>query len=128
LGLEAIRAEITLSDAIDPESQQAVKEETDYVRERQKLELRDYQQDIESRKQYAKHLFYLICVWLVAIFALLVLSGFKGWSFNFGKTPIVASFSLSDTVLLALIGSTTTTVIGLFGVVVNYLFPQRKQN
>ena len=35
------------------------------------------------------------------------------------------SFKLSDTVLATLIGSTTASVLGLFAIVANYLFPKR---
>jgi hypothetical protein len=34
-------------------------------------------------------------------------------------------FNLSDTVILAAIGGTTVNVLGIFVVVVNYLFPKR---
>lgn len=74
--------------------------------------------DIKGRKGYATKLFCLIVAWLIGIFIVLLLSGFGGVC---GHT-----FKLSDAVLLALIGSTTATVLGLFIVVVNYLFPQRK--
>ena len=36
-----------------------------------------------------------------------------------------ASFQLSDSVLIVILGTTTTNVLGIFYFVANYLFPKR---
>lgn len=115
-----------LSDNTGNGGQTAIEQEKTFLELMQDLQLEDYKQDIKARGKYADKLFSLIAWWLVAMLVIVMLTGFKGWSFNFSSFRLVASFALSDTVILALIGSTTTTVIGLFLVVVNYLFPQRK--
>ena len=70
-------------------------------------------QNIEERKKYAHRIYCMISVWLGGVFVILLLAGF-----NF------LSFRVSDSVLLAVIGSTTVNVLGLFYIVTNYLFPK----
>lgn len=70
-------------------------------------------QDIEERKKYANKIFWLISIWLICIYVIICLAGF-GKSYGF--------FIVNDSVLVSLITSTTATVIGLFVIVVNYLF------
>ncbi len=105
-----------VSNVPDPETRQ---EEDDLQQEHARAVLRGVTQDIDERKKYARRFFILACFWLVAITVLLVLQGFG--SFWFGLMP----FKLADTVLLAVIGSTTVNVLGILYVVVNYLFPKR---
>ncbi len=71
------------------------------------------EQDLTERKKYAGRIFWLIVGWIVAIFAVVGLQGFS----YFG-------FSISDNVLITLIGGTTINVLGIFIVVANYLFPK----
>jgi hypothetical protein len=73
------------------------------------------EQDIKERKKYAHRIFCLISAWLISIFILLIVDGL-------GK---YLGFSLTDAVMLAVIGSTTVNVLGIFYIVTHYLFPQR---
>ena len=72
------------------------------------------EQDLTERKKYAGRIFWLVVGWIVAIFAVVVLQGFSA------KTE----FSISDSVLMTLIGGTTINILGIFIVVANYLFPK----
>jgi hypothetical protein len=58
----------------------------------------------------------LVFIWLLGIVAFLLLDGFS---------PILLGhqFKLSDPVILALIGGTTVSVLGLFTIVATYFFP-----
>lgn len=105
-------------------------EERFFSSERKWTELEGLKQDIKARKRYARCIFRLIVWWLVAIFLLLLLQGFLSgnkievlWPppLNWWKTHI--GFRLADSVLLALIGGTTANVLGIFVLVVRYLFP-----
>jgi hypothetical protein len=78
-----------------------------------KVELR------KLRSGYALKLFVLLCGWVTAILILLICQGAGSF---FGTR----SFHLDDKVLIAAIGSTTVNVIGLFYVVVRYIFPEPK--
>lgn len=82
--------------------------------DRFRAEIEDLVQNREQRKAYASRLFWLIVVWLGTIGTIVLLHGFS-------HVP----FTLSGTVLTTLIGSTTVSVLGLFAIVANYLFPKR---
>jgi hypothetical protein len=73
---------------------------------------------LEARKTYANKIFCLICAWLTAAGGVLLLTGYH-W-----KT----GFTLSDKVLLMLIGGTTVNVLGIFTIVANFLFPKNGGN
>ena len=85
-----------------------------------------------ARKRYGNRAYWLVVGWLFAIFIILIFQGFLGngaeeWSLTIvgikstvKKSPI---FFLSDSVLIALIGGTTASVLGLLAFVMKYLFP-----
>jgi len=104
-----------VSDLPDPETLQ----EEELEKQHTKAIVQGLRQDIEERKKYARRFFILACCWLGAITGLLLLHGFG--SFWFGLMP----FKLPDSVLLAVIGSTTVNVLGILYVVANYLFPKK---
>jgi ABC-type Fe3+ transport system permease subunit len=92
-------------------------------------------EDIGARRTYAGRIFALICWWLVSILLVLVLNGFLSKSETKLQVSLfrlhwegVAHFELPTSVLVALIGGTTATVIGLFVIVANYFFPKRPPN
>jgi hypothetical protein len=94
--------------------------------------LSSLKQDRAERKSYANRIFILISAWLLGVFVILILSGFGRPSDNhfivYCKSSFVVfplTFSISDKVLMTLIGGTTATVLGLFAIVANYLFPKR---
>jgi hypothetical protein len=70
-------------------------------------------QDIDERKKYAGKIFKLICFWVGGMMVVICLSSWAG----------VTGFRTATPVLLALVGSTTATVLGLFYIVAHYLFP-----
>ena len=82
--------------------------------DRLKAEVDNLVQDREQRKTYGTRLYCLVVWWLSIIGLLVLLHGFS-W----------VPFTLSVTVLTTLIGSTTASVLGLFAIVANYLFPKR---
>jgi len=81
-------------------------------KERNEVELEELKQNLRERKKYAFWLFVALCFWLLAILGILVLQGFS-----------VCGFTLSEPVIIAALGTTTINVIGLFFVVVKYIFP-----
>jgi hypothetical protein len=68
------------------------------------------------RRRYAKRIYRMLRGWL--IFVAFVIIGT-------GSLERLQYFSLSDAVLATLIGGTSVTVVGLFAIVANYLFPKR---
>lgn len=101
------------------------KEQEEYLHQKEMhaLERQSVRQDIRERKKYANKIFWMISVWLVAVFLLLILCGVEHWRCCGNE---MFSFKLSDSVLLAIVGGTTANVLGLFIVVANYLFPNTK--
>ncbi|MGA2147987.1 MAG: hypothetical protein ABSH49_23825 [Bryobacteraceae bacterium] len=105
----------------EPDSN-TLKEKEDLEKVRYGAQTEGQKQDIKERKKYAQLFFYLSCAWLVAIVAILMLQGFGSQGFgSFWKTP----FKLSDSIVLAMIGSTTANVLGILYIVAKYLFPNR---
>lgn len=112
--LDAIHVgKVSVASSPDEKTQE---EQKDLEAESKKLDLEGKRQDIEARKSYANKIFTLVCGWLFAMILLVALSGFgtrSGW------------FQLSDSTLIALITTTTVSVLGLFTIVANYLFKAR---
>jgi len=97
------------------EDAQARLEREDLDRRRRKEEITSLVQDREQRLVIGRRLFRLVIVWLVFVSTTLVLVAIR-WPLN---------FILSDTVLVALLGTTTVSVVGLLATVALYLFPKR---
>lgn len=88
----------------------------DYDAEGKKLDNDSKRQNIEARKRYANRIFFLVSCWLACMLVVILLSGFGGYA---------KWFNLADSVLIALITTTTISVLGLFTIVVNYLFKSK---
>ena len=86
-------------------------EEADLEHQHKKTSILGLQQDIKERKTYAGRAFWLVVTWLFLIGIVIFLQGFK-----------ICGFDLSSGVLIALIGSTTSGVVGIFLIVTRYLF------
>ncbi|WP_280205425.1 hypothetical protein [Bacteroides fragilis] len=82
-------------------------------------ELENRRQDRAQRKVYADNLFTFLCFYMILVFFILYKSG-----------SLYNSFELSDSVIIALITTTTANIIGTFAFVVRYLFktPDDKNN
>lgn len=78
--------------------------------------LESLKQDRTQRKEFAGKIYGLICVWLIGLAILLLLRAWNAWGFY-----------LSDTVLIALITTTSANVIGLLAIVILYLFPRKQK-
>jgi len=90
-------------------------------------ELEGMTQDRGERKSYANKAFRLVCFWIFGVFCLLIVQGFlsRGLHFHLDCLEFTITFALPDSVLLAVVSGTTVSVIGIFLVVANYLFPRR---
>jgi len=73
--------------------------------------LNNYMDEAKQRRKYALRIFILTCIWVTSILGLVLLQGFS-WK----------GFHLSDSVLLAAIGTTTANIIGVFLIVTRYFF------
>jgi hypothetical protein len=103
---ENTRAEMGLYDAEDKR----------LTLDNKKIENEIRKQDMDERKAYSNKIYCLIASWLIYVGLIIFLEalGSKcGW------------FKLSDPVMIALITTSTASVIGLFAIVVNYLFKKK---
>lgn len=121
---EAFEA-LELDREIKVEAPDTEEQEVNYIELNKKLEeykrlqeeTAGIKQDREERKVYAGKTFNLLCVYMVCVGILLLMSGFS--------ESEKAKFHLSDPVLIAILGTTTTNILGIFYFVANYLFPKR---
>jgi len=122
-GLKAALAKIddsvtvpTVPDNPDVDVQNVLEgERRSYATELHDQHLAERKEAMGQRKIYAKRVFALVCLWIVAIFLLLVFQVF-GQAFTNHYHP------LGDGVLIALISSTTVNLIGTLIIVLNYIF------
>ena len=119
IGFENIAAPQGISDIPDkPTELETLSNEN----EKLEIENQGLKQDIAERKKYAHRIFCLISTWLASVLAIIILDGF-GTS-GIALPWIHLSFHLSEPVVLAIVGSTTLDVLGIFYIVTNYLFPK----
>lgn len=75
-----------------------------------KQEISDRIQDRNERKKYAYRTFIFLSVFTILVLTIVFLAGFK------------VNFELSDPVLIALITSSLASIVGIFILVMRYLF------
>jgi hypothetical protein len=110
----------------DVKSNAAEQEQEDLEKQRKQLENVSLEQDIKERKAYALKVYRLICVWLGVIAFPLFLQGCSETSIEVLGLSLQWRFSLSDQVLITLISGTTINILGIFIIVVKYLFHSNK--
>ncbi len=106
--------EITKEPPAEEPEAKARKEQADLANT--ELENTSKRQDIEARAEYAPKSFWLIILWLPAVYVVVLFQGFHYFGFH-----------LSDTAIGTLIGTTSVNVLGLFGIVARYLFSRSPQ-
>jgi len=85
--------------------------------ENRRIELRNDQlsQNRSEREKYAKKIYRIVISWLVCVGLFLFLQGFSNGTTKF--------FELPTSALITAMGTTTASVLGIFIIVTNYLFP-----
>lgn len=78
--------------------------------------LEKLKQDRDERKDYASMIFNFMCWYLFAVFFIIILNGIT-----------TNNFSVSENIILALLGTTAVEVIGTFGFVAKYLFEYKNK-
>lgn len=129
--LDKINLESSKNEPKQEERTEIKDDEIELIRKREKVktmtvankirneELENRRQDRAQRKVYADNLFTFLCFYMILVFFILYKSG-----------SLYNSFELSDSVIIALITTTTANIIGIFAFVVRYLFktPDDKNN
>ncbi|OUN97749.1 hypothetical protein [Bacteroides clarus] len=80
-----------------------------------KEELKGKIQDREQRKEFAIKIYHFLCFYLSSVLFLVILSA----------TPLI-KFELTEGIIITLLTTTTANIIGIFILVVKYLFATRK--
>jgi hypothetical protein len=89
--------------------------ETEHIK-RLRAKNKQRKQDRKERRKYAHRIFCLISSWLTCVLLMTMMDGFA-WN----------GFHLDRAVLITTIGTTTGSVLGVFLIVTNYLFPKSKK-
>ena len=100
---------------------------SDIKKEREALELLNFRQDINARREYANKLYLLIKWWLIGIGILIICQGVTLDVPFLSKDYFLISFSLSDQVLITILTGTTINVLGLFLVVARYFYKSNEE-
>ncbi len=129
--LDKINSESSKNEPKQEERTEIKDDEIELIRKREEVktmtvankirneELENRRQDRAQRKVYADNLFTFLCFYMILVFFILYKSG-----------SLYNSFELSDSVIIALITTTTANIIGIFAFAVRYLFktPDDKNN
>ncbi len=96
-------------------------------KEREKLKLLNFRQDINARREYANKLYLLIKWCLIGIGILIICQGVTLDVPFLSKDYFLISFSLPDQVLITILTGTTINVLGLFLVVARYFYKSNEE-
>jgi hypothetical protein len=89
------------------------------------MEVERLKQQIELREEYARKSFWLVVSWILGIFILLVMNGSDSTiPIVIGNSTYLFRVKISEPLMLALVGTTTLNIVGLFYFVMNNLFPK----
>ena len=102
------------------EEQEELEQERLHELEKQSLELQllkaqiqKFEDDNESRREFSRNIFTVTVIWMFLVLVVVIQCAAGKWH-------------LPDSVLIALITTTTANVIGIFIIVANYLFNRDK--
>jgi hypothetical protein len=107
-----LKADIETASEI-PDSNTKSERRSLYQDQYDKATLDNFLSNQEARKKYSYRIFLITSGWLISVVSILLLAGFK-------------KIVLSDSVLIALLGTTTVNVLGFFLIVIQYLFNKDK--
>jgi hypothetical protein len=96
-----------------PDTETQASENSTYKDKYDAITLLNFTQNVEARKRYSNRIFITTSGWLISVVCILIAVGL-GW------------LKLSDSILIALLGTTTINVLGFFVIVIQYLFNKDK--
>ncbi|MHB1949144.1 MAG: hypothetical protein ACYCQI_13635 [Gammaproteobacteria bacterium] len=89
---------------------------------RSKLSNQEYKDEIEFRNYLTRILLGLTTTWLIFIAVIIILQGLHNTIFFMPNSRYVFGFYLEPNVMIAILSTTTLTVLGLFLVVTKHIF------
>ena len=116
------------------EDTKSIEAEISIRKELAEEELANLRQDREERRKYAKSTFYFLCVFTGIVLGIVILLGFSCFNLSgfscFNLSGFIyfnlSGFNLSDSVLITLITTSFSSVVGIFVLVMKYLFSNKK--
>ena len=108
------------------EDTKSIEAEISIRKELAEEELANLRQDREERRKYAKSPFYFLCVFTGIVLGIVILSGFSCFNLSGFIYFNLSGFNLSDSVLITLITTSFSSVVGIFVLVMKYLFSNKK--
>ena len=108
------------------EDTKSIEAEISIRKELAEEELANLRQDREERRKYAKSTFYFLCVFTGIVLGIVILSGFSCFNLSGFSCFNLSGFNLSDSVLITLITTSFSSVVGIFVLVMKYLFSNKK--
>ena len=108
------------------EDTKSIEAEISIRKELAEEELANLRQDREERRKYAKSTFYFLCVFTGIVLGIVILSGFSCFNLSGFIYFNLSGFNLSDSVLITLITTSFSSVVGIFVLVMKYLFSNKK--
>ena len=103
-------------------SEKSKREALDYQATINRLDIKSRSVDLNLREEFARKIFNTMAVWLFSVIVILILSGIE--SISIIKWNLDFRFKLNDSVLIAMLTSTSVQVIALVAIILNYLFPK----
>lgn len=94
---------------------QSIAYQTEIETQLKREKVEDLKQNRKERTKYAEYTFSFLCWFCSALFLIIFLSGVNA-------NPQANGFHLSDNVLITLITTSLSTVVGIFIFVMRYLF------
>jgi uncharacterized membrane-anchored protein len=108
-------SENALNSLGESEYSQSIAYKTEVETQLKKEKVEDLKQNRKERTKYAEYTFNFLCWFCSALFLIIFLSGVNA-------NPKANGFHLSDNVLITLITTSLSTVVGIFIFVMRYLF------
>lgn len=99
----------------ESEYNQSIAYKTEIETQLKKEKVEDLKQNRKERTKYAEYTFSFLCWFCSSLFFIIFLTGVN-------TSPMANGFHLSDNVLITLITTSLSTVVGIFVFVMRYLF------
>jgi len=91
---------------------------SEFSKKKQEIQIKSLKHRLESQIIYGPRIYWLVVIWLLFVGVVIVTEGsqlsishYFGWEFD-----------LSDTVMVAILGTTTASIIGMFVIILRFIF------
>ena len=111
----------------DKEAHYAFLAENKFNEQRNQILLESLKNENDTRKFLTDDLFRIIKIWFIFIGIVIILSAINVELVRRFPYILIKSFTLSDSIMITLLGSTTLTIVGLYSPVISHFFYKGKK-